>query len=443
MIPPPSALPPGTVLDGRFVVRRRLGAGGFGTVYLADQRVFDLTLRQVALKLFHRDLITETNAREHLNDAVVLMRFQEETHHREASRHLITVLDAGFLRDSPGQAFVAMEYVPGYQLPGSGTARTLQDMITAFRPVPVHMALGWMTQILRAVAWMHTLEPPVLHCDLKADNVIPDRLGTLKVADFGLAQLAFGAIGLHGGAGAIICQAPETLAGVEPTPASDVYSLGLLLHEMLAGESPLAMAGLAETAAGDSDGYLSLQLEARQAGIAPLTVAANPDLTRHPLVIEIVGKCLRFRATQRYANAAMLLRDIEAYTSGKGDPAVFAPVVAGPDVAPELERLIAEADALRRQGRTAEGLDRAKAALARYPEAVAAYACLARMRLTAHHWKTAVELCGTALALDSLSKADRAMLYELSAGAYDAGGMSALAVKMRDRAAAARKADRG
>jgi serine/threonine protein kinase len=436
----PSALPPGTILDGRFVVRRRLGAGGFGTVYLADQRVFDLTLRQVALKLFHQDLVTEANAREHLNDAVVLMRFREEADYREAGRHLITVLDAGFLRDSPGQAFVAMEYVPGYGLPGGGTARTLQDMIKAFRPVPVDLALRWMTQILRAVAWMHTLEPPVLHCDLKADNVIPDGPDALKVADFGLAQLAFGAIGLHGGAGAITCQAPETLAGVAPTPASDVYSLGLLLHEMLAGESPLATVGLAETAAGNSAGYLSRQLKARQAGIAPLTTAANPDLARHPLLTEIVGKCLRFRATQRYANAAMLLRDIEAYTSGKGGLTVSVPLVTGPDAAPELERLISEANALCRQGRTAEGLDRAKEALTRYPDAVAAYACLARMHLAPDRWKTALELCGTALALDTLSPADRAVLYELSADAYESGGKPTLAAKMRDRAATARKA---
>lgn len=451
--PPPPPLPPGTVLGDRFVIRRRLGAGGFGTVYLADQKVFDLTLRQVALKLFHQDLVNESNAREQLNEAAVLMRFQEEAGHQLVRSHLTTVLDAGFLPgpDQPGNAgkpekhaFVAMEYVPGYRLPSGQTARTLQDMIKAFRPVPVDMALTWMTQILRAVAWMHRLQPPVLHCDLKPDNILPDGPNTLKVADFGLSQLAFGAIGLRGGAGALSCQAPETLEGVEPTPASDVYSLGLLMHEILAGESPLARVGLAEIANGDQDGHRHRQFEAREAGIAPLAEAVNPDLARHPLLTEIVGKCLRFHAPERYASAVTLLRDIEAYTAGQGRPTVSPRPLTDPaaDSAADggrLERLIAEAEALDRAGKTAAALDRAEAALAQFPRAVAAHACLARLHVSAARWEEAVRLCGIGGKLAGISGPEKALLYELSADAYDAGGQPPMATVMRDRAAAARK----
>ncbi len=434
-------LAPGTVLDGRFVIRRRLGAGGFGTVYLADQQVFDVTLRQVALKLFHRGLVTEATAREQLNDAVVLMRLQEERSHPEASRHLITVLDAGFLRDPGSRAFVAMEHVAGYRLAGGGTARTLSDLIEVFRPVPVELALRWVTQVLRAVAWMHTLDPPVLHCDLKADNVLPDGPDTVKVADFGLAQLAFGAVGLWGGAGALSCQSPETLAGVEPTPASDVYSLGLLLHEVLAGRHPFHGVDLAETAAGDPDGPRRRHIEARRTGPAPLTAADNPDLAEHPLLVEIIAKCLRFRSTERYGNAAMLLRDIEAYTSG-GELTVSLPGVRVPEGASELGRLLAEAEALRRQGRPAEARQRAGAALARFPDEVAPHASLARLSLTPADWPEALRLCAAALNLPDLSPADSAELLDLSAEAYEAGGKPSLAARMRERAVAARKGRR-
>ncbi|GAA1298318.1 serine/threonine-protein kinase [Saccharothrix xinjiangensis] len=435
-------LAPGTVLDGRFVVRRRLGAGGFGTVYLADQRVFDVTLRQVALKLFHRGLVTEANAREQLNDAVVLMRLQEEEDHPEASRHLITVLDAGFLREPEPRAFVAMEHAAGYRLAGGGTARTLRDLVDAFRPVPVELALRWITQVLRAVAWMHALDPPVLHCDLKADNVLPDGPDALKVADFGLAQLAFGAVGLWGGAGALTCQSPETLAGVEPTPASDVYSLGLLLHEVLAGRHPFHEVDLAATAAGDDEaGRRRRHVEARRTGPARLTEADNPDLVDHPLLGEVIAKCLRFRATERYGNAAVLLDEIGAYTSG-GELTVSLPGVRVPEGATELRRLLAEAEAFRRRGRPAEARERAGAALARFPGEAAPHASLARLSLTPADWPAALRLCAAGLALPDLSPADAAELLDLSAEAYETGGQPSLAARMRERAAAARKGRR-
>src|SRR5579859_2012423 len=117
-MPRATDLSPGTVLDGRFVIRRRLGSGNFGAVYLADQQVFDLTLRPVALKLFRSDMVTEVNAREQLNEAVILTRLQQESHHPEVAGHLVTVLDAGLLRVPEPRVFVAMEYVTGYPIAG-------------------------------------------------------------------------------------------------------------------------------------------------------------------------------------------------------------------------------------------------------------------------------------------------------------------------------------
>lgn len=426
----------GTVLDDRFVIRRRLGSGGFGTVYLADQKVFDLTLRQVALKLFHPDLVTGHNAREQLNDAAIVMRLQEEQSYPEATRHLITVLDAGILQSAESRAYVAMEFVNGHQLPGGGTARTLADLSEAYRPVPVALALRWMTQVLRAVGWMHTLDPPVLHCDLKADNILADGPDRLKVADFGLAQVAFGSVGLWGGVGAVTCQSPEMLADVEPTPASDVYSLGLMLYQILSGHHPLADVGLNELAAENSAGYRRRQLAARRAGIPALTKDDNPDLVDHPLVSELVCRCLQFRATDRYANAAMLLREIEAYTSGGGVPVPAA--VEVPDESKDLERLLSEAEAFVRQSNPAKAFERAETALARFPTAVAAHLCLARLSLRSGEWAKALQHCAAGLALSAISPAESAELLEVSAEAYETGGNPSLAAKMRKRARDAR-----
>jgi serine/threonine protein kinase len=439
-------LTPGTVLDDRFVIRRLLGAGAFGAVYLADQKVFDLTLRQVALKLFHRDLVDATNAREQLGDAAVLMRMQEQAPDPEAARHLITVLDAGLLRgDGDPQAFVAMEYVTGYQLRGGGTARTLADMIKAFRPVPVALALRWMTQILRALAWMHTLDPPVLHLDLKPDNILPDGPDRLKVADFGLAQIAFGSVGLWGGVGALICQSPETLLNTEPTCASDVYSLGLMLHEILAGGSPLAEIGLAELAAEDDAGYVRRHIEARRTGLRPLAEVEHPELRDHPLLDRIVDRCLRFRPDERYPNAALLLRDIEAYASG-GALSVSAPArpsAGAPGASADVERLLAEADAFVRRGEYARARERAERARELSPRGVAPYACLARIGLASGDWKRALELCAAGQRLPAAQGDAAAELLELAAEAYDLGGQARLAATMRERAASVRRGGRG
>ena len=440
-MPGSSSPPPGTVLDDRFAIRRRLGSGNFGAVYLADQQVFDLTLRSVALKLFHREMVTEENAREQLNDAVILMRLQQESSHPEVARHLVTVLDAGFLRTPAPQAFVSMEYVPGYPIAGGGMVHTLHGLIRAFRPVPVDLALRWMTQILHALAWMHTLDPPVLHCDLKADNILPDGKDTLKVADFGLAQLAFGAVGTLAAAGAVTCQSPETLSGILPTPASDVYSLGLLLYEMLAGRNPLAEVGLEATAADDHGAYLRQQIEARRAGLPPLVEAKHPELADHPLLSEIVSRCLRFRATERYDNAAMLLKEIEAYAAGRGvalppRPSVDAASETTPAATANLERLLSDAEALRRQGRLAEGQKRAEEALTRFPDSADPYRWLAQAHLAAGNWEETLSLCAAAL---KLPRSDQAELIELSAAAYDEGRQPQMAARMRGRAATIRR----
>jgi serine/threonine-protein kinase len=419
----------GTLLDGRYFLRRLLGVGNFGAVYLAEQRVFGLGLRTVALKLFKSTMVTEANAGEVLNDAIVLMRLQQERTHAAVAAHLVKVLDAGVLRS--GQVFVAMEYADGYPTPQGGAIRTLQGLIRAYHPVPPDLAVRWLVQVARPLAWMHTLDPPVLHCDIKPDNILPDGPSTLKLADFGLAQLAFGAVGSFTTVGAITCQPPETLAGVKPTPAADVYALGLLGYEILTGRNPLLDVGLEALADNDHGRYRQQQIEARRQGLEP-PVEQRPDLRGQPRLTEILERCVRFTASERYDNAALLLRQLE------GGEVSTAPRTPEPEAPEGPGPALLDAQSLRRQGRLTEALVRAREACTREPRSAPAHAQLARIQVELRDWADALGTCARGL----LVAPDDAELLDLAAAAYDVGGQRGPATALRERATAARKGAR-
>jgi len=433
----------GQLLDGRFFLQRPLGEGNFAEVWLAEQRVFDLLLRPVALKLFRGDQVTYDNAAEKLNDFVMLIQLQQEQSHPAVASHLVSVFDAGLLRKPDGRAFVAMEYVEGYPTVTGGSIRTLQGLIRAFRPVPVDLALRWMIQILHPLAWMHSLPRPVIHCDLKPDNILACGKDTLKVADFGLAQLAIGLLGTSTDAGALTCQAPETLAGLYPTPAADVYSLGLILYEMLAGKNPLAEVGMEASAQRQHEKYREQQVQARLDGLPPLPDCEHPDrpagerLRDHPLLVEIVDRCLRFKASARYDNAGALLRAIEDYAEGR-EVVVLPPEQDGPDERPDeltLERLLAESEVLLRKGRHDEARERCERARQRFPNSAKPYRGLADIHLDQGQWQQSLAVCAEGRQVDP----DEPELFEAIARAYDEGGQPGAAKAMRARAAELRK----
>lgn len=418
----------GKLLDGRFFVQRQLGAGAFGAVYLAEQRVFNVRLRQVALKLFHGTAITPENAAEVLKDALMLIQLQQEPAQAEITRGLITVYDAGFLHDRPGQAFVAMEYVDGYRAPDGSVLRTLQDLIAYYRPVPVDLALRWMEQILRPLAWMHTLPRPVLHCDLKPDNILASGQDALKIADFGLAQLVFGGAGSSHMVGALAYQAPETLLGMYPTAAADVYAMGLILYEILTGENPFTGFDRGE---GNPQ---EVHVRARQEGVPSLLDCDHPEMKDHPLLAEIVARCLRFKASERYDNAQGLLADIAKYARGAGVtvmPHTAEPARAETPETPDLDRLLAEAQALLAQRRFEAARERCERARALYPRAGRPYRWLAEIHLAQGQWQDAVRVCSEGRRLDPAEPE----LLDALAQAYTLGRQPAVAAAMARNAA--------
>ena len=205
----------GTLLSGRFRLDERLGSGGMSTVY----RAFDETLeRWVAIKVLHREMSGEADQ---------LERFRREARAvaRLSSPNVVSVIDAG---DDEGHPYIVFELVEG---------ETLKDRIRRGR-LPVDEAIAYAIEIGRALAVAH--EARLVHRDVKPQNVLVDHDGRAKVTDFGIARsLEAEGLTMTGRVlGTTDYVSPEQALGHSVTEQSDVYSLGIVLFEMLTGDVP-------------------------------------------------------------------------------------------------------------------------------------------------------------------------------------------------------------
>jgi len=209
---------------GDFRVRRLLGEGATGQVYLAQ----DLTLgRRVALKLLKGSAMEGDTLARFLEEARATARFNHP--------HIVTLHAVG---EHHGRPYLALEYLDGESL----RARL------AAGPLPLRDALGYCRAVAEAVAEAH--RRGLVHADLKPENVVIPRDGRLRVVDFGLARLASSGAGGTEDAvsGTPAYMAPERWRGEAPTGAIDVWSLGVLLHELVTGRRPVPDAALEELA---------------------------------------------------------------------------------------------------------------------------------------------------------------------------------------------------
>jgi beta-lactam-binding protein with PASTA domain/tRNA A-37 threonylcarbamoyl transferase component Bud32 len=208
----------GQVLDGRYVVGRRLARGGMATVYEAlDQRLD----RTIAVKVMHQNLA---------EDDEFVSRFIREA--RSAARlshpNVVAVYDQGA---DQGHVFLAMELVPG---------RTLRDLIRERGHITPRQTFEVMEPVLAALGAAHAAG--LIHRDVKPENVLLSDDGRVKVADFGLARAVTGAT-THTTTGSVLMGtvaylSPEQVTRGVADPRSDVYSAGILLFEMLTGHKP-------------------------------------------------------------------------------------------------------------------------------------------------------------------------------------------------------------
>jgi eukaryotic-like serine/threonine-protein kinase len=206
----------GTLLNGRYRLDAQIGAGGMSTVY----RAFDTVLeRQVAIKLMHREIASDSDQ---------LERFRREA--RAVAQlnhpHVVGVIDAG---EDNGTPYIVFEYVEG---------ETLKDRIRRYGRLPVGEAIAYAIEIARALGAAH--EQQIVHRDVKPQNVLIDEEGTAKVTDFGIARsLTEEGLTADGRVlGTTDYVSPEQALGQDVGPQSDLYSLGIVLFEMLTGDVP-------------------------------------------------------------------------------------------------------------------------------------------------------------------------------------------------------------
>lgn len=205
----------GRLVDGRYRVRARIARGGMATVYVAT----DLRLeRRVALKVMHGHLS---------DDTVFQSRFIQEA--RSAARlsdpHVVNVFDQGQDGD---MAYLVMEYLPGV---------TLRELLREHKRLTVDQTLTIMDAILSGLAAAH--RAGIVHRDVKPENVLLAEDGRIKIGDFGLARAT--TANTASGAqlmGTIAYLAPELVTRGTADARSDIYSLGIMLYEMLVGEQP-------------------------------------------------------------------------------------------------------------------------------------------------------------------------------------------------------------
>src|ERR671925_751397 len=206
----------GTILNGRYRLEARIGAGGMSTVY----RAMDETLqRPVAIKLMNREVASDSDQ---------LERFRREARAvaQLSHPHVVGVIDAG---EDESRPYIVFEYVEG---------ETLKERIRRLGRLPVTEAVAYAIEIARALESAHASR--LVHRDVKPQNVLIDPDGRAKVTDFGIARSleAQGLTATGRVLGTTDYVSPEQALGHEVTAQSDIYSLGIVLYEMLTGEAP-------------------------------------------------------------------------------------------------------------------------------------------------------------------------------------------------------------
>ncbi|NJN53935.1 MAG: serine/threonine protein kinase [Anaerolineae bacterium] len=216
---PPSWV--GRTLNGRYTIEARLGHGGMSTVYKAQDPNLQ---RTVAVKIIHPHLS---------EDPEFVKRFEQEAAAVAKLRHPNIMQVHDFNHDS-GTYYIIFEYIAGQPL--NDKLKALND---AHIRMPLHDALAIMIPLCEAVAYAHGRN--MIHRDLKPSNVIIDLLNQPILLDFGIAKIV-GGDHVHTATGATVgtasYMAPEQVLGNEIDRRADIYSLGIILYEMAAGEPP-------------------------------------------------------------------------------------------------------------------------------------------------------------------------------------------------------------
>ncbi|MBQ3150727.1 MAG: Stk1 family PASTA domain-containing Ser/Thr kinase [Clostridia bacterium] len=287
----------GKRLDGRYIIKEIIGVGGMAVVYKAYDSQDD---RVVAVKILKDEYLTNEDFRR---------RFKNESKAIAVLSHpnIVKVYDVSY---GDRLQYIVMEYVEGI---------TLKEYISQQGSIGWKETLYFITQILRAL--QHAHDKGIVHRDIKPQNIMLLENGTIKVTDFGIARLSNSETRTMSGSavGSVHYISPEQARGDITDNKSDIYSVGVVLYEMLTGKLPF-----------ESDTTVAVALmQLQNDAVSPREI--NPSI---PVGIEqIIMRAMQKNARQRYQSASEMLSDIDAF---KRNPSIrfnysttSAPVAGG------------------------------------------------------------------------------------------------------------------
>jgi len=289
----------GSTIDGRYRLLRRIGSGGMADVWLAEDSHLQ---RRVALKVLHRRFA---------QDREFVERFRREAEAAAGLQHpnIVAVFDRG---DIEGTYYIAMQLLEG---------RSLKELID--QGLTPEQAVGLIRQVLEAAGFAH--RHGVVHRDLKPQNVIVDDEGVATVTDFGIARAGASEITQAGSVmGTPHYLSPEQAQGQAVTAVSDLYSIGVILYEALAGQVPF-----------EADSAVAIAM--KQVSHTPQRPSSvNPNVS--PALDAVTMRALEKDPGQRFQSADAFIAALDAALRNPaaegGGTAAFAPlppVAVGPD----------------------------------------------------------------------------------------------------------------
>jgi len=283
-----AVLQPGSIFANRYEIIKILGEGGMGAVYKARDRELE---REVALKVVRPELSNNPEILERFKQELILAR-------QVTDRNIIRIFDLG---EASGIRFITMEYVEG---------QNLHQLLKRQGKLPIAEAVNIMEQVAAGLAAAH--REGIIHRDLKPGNIMRDVNGRVVVMDFGLARTISGEGMTRTGAmlGTMEYMSPEQAQGKELRASSDIFTVGLILYELLAGVTPF----YAESA------IASLLMRTQQRA-APLV---DIDKNIPGSLSNIVAKCLEKDPANRYQTAEELDADLRAWQGRSGGKKVSA-----------------------------------------------------------------------------------------------------------------------
>jgi len=276
ILKPIEELVPGTTLAGKYKIIKVLGRGGMGIVYKAEDTKLK---RSVALKFLPPELIRDEEARE---------RFVLEARSAAALSHpnICTIHE---IAEDGGKSFIAMEYIEG---------QTLRAKIEK-GPLGLDEAMNIFMQVVEGLEEAH--KKGIIHRDIKSSNIMVTEKGQAKVMDFGLAKVKGGILLTREGTtlGTVAYMSPEQAQGKEVDHHSDIWSLGVVMYEMLTGQLPFK---------GE-----------REASILYSVVHEEPTPLKEvkrdlpPELQQIINRALKKKPESRYTSTAEMLKDLRKY----------------------------------------------------------------------------------------------------------------------------------